>query len=184
VRLTGARKNLIERYMIDAEEAAAREEAAAAKAAVDAEAARREAEAAAQREAEERARLEADAAARREAQERARRETEAEARREAAQRTRLEAEEAAKREAEERARIAAQAVVCEAAKDARISDRPTDDARNGDAPASEPTADLPIYAWVQAAESNNPTDRDAELPRALVEAKRANTVRLRERLGV
>jgi hypothetical protein len=109
VRLTGARKNLIERYMIDADEAAAGERAAAAMA-------------------------EQAAAA-------------AEARRSA---------EAARRDAEQRARAEA------------------GDAQNGAAPAAESGPDLPIYAWVHAAKTNNGKDRNAEWPRALVEPRRAN----------
>jgi hypothetical protein len=102
VSLPEKRKALVERYMIDAEEAAAR----AARRAE--ERARREAEEQARREAEERARSEAEAQARREAEEQARRQAEEQARSEAEAQARRDAEGHARREAEELARREAQ----------------------------------------------------------------------------
>jgi hypothetical protein len=110
VRLTDARLNLIERYMIDAEEAQAREQAA---------------------------RAQAEQAA-------------AEAKRAAMDRARLEAE------AEDPGVVAALS------------------AENGRTPSHTEGADLPIYAWVQEAKKQSGTERDAEWPRALVEAERAD----------
>ena len=184
VSLPEKRKALVERYMIDAEEAAAR----------------------AARRAEEQARPEAEEQARREAEERARCEAEAQARREADARARREAEELARRETGRLARKAAAdqdlarhwaeaavQVAPEAERDAGEEETQTPvtapvnahrrleaegQAGEGGAPPSpgdrdpgEAAEDLPIYRWFQRVVPAQPAD--ADWPQDLVRAKEA-----------
>ena len=168
------RKNLAERYTIDAEEAELRAEGAAE---AEEQARREAAEEQARREAAEQARLAAEEQVRRQAEEQARVATKERARREAAEeRTRREAAEQARLAAEEQARLEAtqdqaRREAEEQAREAEASDRRLQAAPDSESPAREllTTDAFPIYDWLER--SNPEPSATPDWPRSLVKAK-------------
>jgi hypothetical protein len=169
VSLPDERKALVERYMIDADEAAARAQQAGEKHTL----AHREAGAQAHREAEAQAHREAEAQAHREAEAR---EAEAQAHRETETQAHREARQAeAQLAGTERLAIHAEAhAVIEPSIDEQDAPPPGDTRDD----ASESLEDLPVYVWLQ---NVVPTSPDAaDWPRELVKAKEARSDIARE----